>query len=165
MNREGIPTKRGRRWYPGTVGYVLDNPKYRGLVDYYFRWDGEEHILQDLHRLTSNLRALSLSHFGPTGITSCRLFGSYRICPATQCLPVAPCRKQSACNTGAANARVFRTFACLRHPACAGTPMRLSAAAFLEEMRQLFYTLRMMISTSPGFGFLSPYRAVCVFFL
>lgn len=46
MNRESIPTKRGRRWYPGTVRYVLDNPKYKGLVEYYFRWDGEEHILQ-----------------------------------------------------------------------------------------------------------------------
>lgn len=46
MNRENIPTKRGRRWYPGTVRYVLDNPKYEGNVEYYFRWDGEEHILQ-----------------------------------------------------------------------------------------------------------------------
>lgn len=47
LNAEGVPTKRGGRWYPGTVRYILDNPKYQGYVEYYFRWDGESYILQD----------------------------------------------------------------------------------------------------------------------
>ena len=27
--------------FPVTVRYVLDNKKYKGYVEYYFRWDGE----------------------------------------------------------------------------------------------------------------------------
>ena len=47
LNGEGIPTKRGGRWYAGTVRYILDNPKYRGAVEYYFRFDGEAHVLEN----------------------------------------------------------------------------------------------------------------------
>jgi site-specific DNA recombinase len=47
LNSEGIPTKRGGKWYAGTVRYILDNPKYRGAVEYYFRFDGEAHVLED----------------------------------------------------------------------------------------------------------------------
>lgn len=46
LNAERVPTKRGGFWYPGTVRYTLDNPKYQGYVEYYFRWDGESYILQ-----------------------------------------------------------------------------------------------------------------------
>ena len=47
LNGDGIPTKRGGRWYAGTVRYILDNPKYRGAVEYYFRFDGEAHVLEN----------------------------------------------------------------------------------------------------------------------
>jgi site-specific DNA recombinase len=47
LNGEGIPTKRGGRWYAGTVRYILDNPKYRGAIEYYFRFDGEAHVLEN----------------------------------------------------------------------------------------------------------------------
>jgi site-specific DNA recombinase len=30
LNRDKVPTARGGKWWPGTVPYVLDNPKYRG---------------------------------------------------------------------------------------------------------------------------------------
>lgn len=46
LKKENIPTKRGGRWYPGTVAYILDNPKYRGLVEYYFRWETMAHVLR-----------------------------------------------------------------------------------------------------------------------
>lgn len=45
LKKENVPTKRGGRWYPGTVAYILDNPKYRGLVEYYFRWETTAHVL------------------------------------------------------------------------------------------------------------------------
>jgi len=47
LNAEGVPTKRGGRWYPGTVRYILDNPKYQGYVEYYFRWDGEQYVIKE----------------------------------------------------------------------------------------------------------------------
>ncbi len=47
LNAEGVPGKRGGRWYPATVRYILDNPKYRGFVEYYFRWDGEEYVQRE----------------------------------------------------------------------------------------------------------------------
>lgn len=47
LNAENIPTKRGGKWYPCTVRYILDNPKYRGYIEYYFRWDGEQYILRE----------------------------------------------------------------------------------------------------------------------
>jgi len=47
LNRDGIPSPTGRRWRHDTVGYVLDNPKYRGAVEYLFTWTGaEQHVLQ-----------------------------------------------------------------------------------------------------------------------
>ena len=47
LNDEGRFSKRGGRFYPSTVRYILDNPKYRGLVEYYFRHDGEAHCLAE----------------------------------------------------------------------------------------------------------------------
>lgn len=47
LNSAGIPTKRGGRWYAATVRYILDNPKYQGYVEYYFRWDGEDYVLRE----------------------------------------------------------------------------------------------------------------------
>ena len=47
LNGDGIPTKRGGRWHGGTVRYILDNPKYRGAIEYYFRFDGEAHVLEN----------------------------------------------------------------------------------------------------------------------
>jgi len=44
LNAERVPTKRGGKWYPATVRYILDNPKYVGLVEYYFRWNGTQYI-------------------------------------------------------------------------------------------------------------------------
>jgi site-specific DNA recombinase len=47
LNADGVPTARGGKWWPATVRYVLDNPKYRGQVEYLFRWNGSEsHIVQ-----------------------------------------------------------------------------------------------------------------------
>jgi site-specific DNA recombinase len=47
LNVDGVPTKRGGRWWPGTVRYVLDNPKYRGQVEYLFRYGGAEtHVVR-----------------------------------------------------------------------------------------------------------------------
>jgi site-specific DNA recombinase len=42
LNLENVPTARGGKWWPATVRYVLDNPKYRGQVEYLFRWNGAE---------------------------------------------------------------------------------------------------------------------------
>lgn len=47
LNLGEVPTKRGGKWYPATVRYVLDNPKYKGFVEYYFRWEGEREIRQE----------------------------------------------------------------------------------------------------------------------
>ena len=47
LNGEGRCSKRGGRFYPSTVRYILDNPKYRGFVEYYFRHDGEAHWLKE----------------------------------------------------------------------------------------------------------------------
>ena len=46
LNRKNVPTKRGGKWHPATVRYILDNPKYQGLIEYYFRWEGEAHVLR-----------------------------------------------------------------------------------------------------------------------
>ena len=45
LNEAGRLTKRGKQFYPSTIRYILDNPKYRGLTEYYFRHDGEAHCL------------------------------------------------------------------------------------------------------------------------
>ncbi|MBB5765680.1 recombinase family protein [Methylorubrum rhodesianum] len=51
LNADGIPSPRGGRWHQARVGYILDNPKYRGAIEYLFRWSGTEtHVLQpDAH--------------------------------------------------------------------------------------------------------------------
>ena len=47
LNAEGVPGPRGGRWAVSTVAYVTDNPKYRGAIEYLFRWSGSEtHVLQ-----------------------------------------------------------------------------------------------------------------------
>jgi site-specific DNA recombinase len=47
LNSGGTATARGGKWWPATVRYVLDNPKYRGQVEYLFRWNGSEsHIVR-----------------------------------------------------------------------------------------------------------------------
>lgn len=47
LNAEGIPTKRGRRWWPSQVSYVLENRKYQGAVEYLFRRGGvDTHVLR-----------------------------------------------------------------------------------------------------------------------
>ena len=47
LNADEIPTARGGKWWPGTVRYILDNPKYKGQVEYLFRWNGaESHIVR-----------------------------------------------------------------------------------------------------------------------
>jgi DNA invertase Pin-like site-specific DNA recombinase len=47
LNAEDIPAPKGGRWAVSTVAYVTDNPKYRGAIEYLFRWNGTEtHVLQ-----------------------------------------------------------------------------------------------------------------------
>ena len=47
LNADRIPSPKGGRWSVSTVAYVADNPKYRGAVEYLFRWNGSEtHVLQ-----------------------------------------------------------------------------------------------------------------------
>jgi len=47
LNGEGVASKRGGKWYPATIRYILDNPKYHGWSEYYFRWEQEEHFLKE----------------------------------------------------------------------------------------------------------------------
>lgn len=48
LDAEGIRPRRGARWHPGRISYMLDNPKYRGAVEYLFRWNGAEtHVLRE----------------------------------------------------------------------------------------------------------------------
>jgi site-specific DNA recombinase len=47
LNADGITTRRGKQWRAGGVAYILDNPKYRGTVEYLFKWGGaDSHVLQ-----------------------------------------------------------------------------------------------------------------------
>ncbi len=47
LNAEGIPTKRGKRWWQSQIGYILENRKYHGAVEYLFRRNGTEtHVLK-----------------------------------------------------------------------------------------------------------------------
>lgn len=47
LNAEGIATARAGKWWPATVRYILDNPKYRGESEYLFRWSGAEtHVVR-----------------------------------------------------------------------------------------------------------------------
>lgn len=43
LTAEGLRTRRGSPWRHGGVAYILDNPRYRGDVEYLFRWGGAEH--------------------------------------------------------------------------------------------------------------------------
>jgi site-specific DNA recombinase len=45
LNAEGHRTRRGGAWRHGAIGYILDNPKYRGDVEYLFRWSGAEQLV------------------------------------------------------------------------------------------------------------------------
>jgi site-specific DNA recombinase len=47
LNNEGVASKRGRKWYPATVGYILNNPKYHGFSEYHFCWEEEAHFLKE----------------------------------------------------------------------------------------------------------------------
>jgi site-specific DNA recombinase len=44
LNANNVPTKRGGKWAANTVAYILDNPRYRGFVEYLF--GGEQHVMQ-----------------------------------------------------------------------------------------------------------------------
>ena len=47
LNADRIPSPSGGEWQVSSVSYLLDNPKYRGAVEYLFRWSGAEtHVLQ-----------------------------------------------------------------------------------------------------------------------
>ena len=45
LNKSGVKPKRGAKFYSSTIRYILDNPKYRGWNEYFFRHDGEVHCL------------------------------------------------------------------------------------------------------------------------
>jgi site-specific DNA recombinase len=48
LNERGLTTRRGKPWRHGQVAYILDNPKYRGAVEYLFRWGGaEQHVMRE----------------------------------------------------------------------------------------------------------------------
>jgi site-specific DNA recombinase len=34
LNEKEVPTKRGGKWYSGTIKYILENPVYRGVLKY-----------------------------------------------------------------------------------------------------------------------------------
>jgi len=44
LNSEQIPSPGGSTWRPRNVSYLLDNPKYRGQLEYLF---GDQHVLVD----------------------------------------------------------------------------------------------------------------------
>src|SRR5829696_2152189 len=45
LNHGGRVPKRGKQFYPSTIRYMRDNPKYRGWNEYLFRHEGELHCL------------------------------------------------------------------------------------------------------------------------
>lgn len=47
LNTEGHKSKRSGKFYPSSIRYILDNPKYCGLIEYYFRHDGDAHCLSE----------------------------------------------------------------------------------------------------------------------
>ncbi|HAJ33306.1 MAG TPA: hypothetical protein DCK79_08015 [Candidatus Atribacteria bacterium] len=34
LNKKGVPTTRGGKWYAGTIEYILENPLYKGIAHY-----------------------------------------------------------------------------------------------------------------------------------
>src|SRR3954453_17989271 len=50
LNDEGLKSKRGAKFYPNTIRYMLDNPKYRGWNEYFLRHDGEiQYLIEGTH--------------------------------------------------------------------------------------------------------------------
>jgi hypothetical protein len=48
LNAAGLRTRRGKPWRHGAIAYMIDNPKYRGAIEYLFRWGtGENHVLRE----------------------------------------------------------------------------------------------------------------------
>lgn len=48
LNEEGVRTRHGKIWRGAGIAYILDNPKYRGAVEYLFRWGGADaHVLRE----------------------------------------------------------------------------------------------------------------------
>jgi site-specific DNA recombinase len=48
LNSEGLRPRRAKGWSRQAITYMLDNPKYRGAVEYLFRWSGaEQHVLRE----------------------------------------------------------------------------------------------------------------------
>lgn len=45
LTQEGVKTKRGGQWHPVTVRTILENVKYRGMVEYFFEAKGV-HVLR-----------------------------------------------------------------------------------------------------------------------
>ena len=34
LNKKGVTTSRGGKWYAGAIKYILENPLYRGIAHY-----------------------------------------------------------------------------------------------------------------------------------
>jgi site-specific DNA recombinase len=48
LNKQGVPTARGGKWYAGTVKYILNNSLYKGILSY----KDEQSTREDLALLT-----------------------------------------------------------------------------------------------------------------
>src|SRR4051794_37539943 len=46
LNDRGIRSKRNAKFHASTIAYVLDNPKYKGVIEYWFQYDGPTHSLR-----------------------------------------------------------------------------------------------------------------------
>lgn len=50
LTQDDVPTKRGGKWHPSNIAYILDNPKYKGAIEYLFTWGGTDtHVLCEGH--------------------------------------------------------------------------------------------------------------------